>query len=186
MSKKRDFEIDASELRELQRILKLYADKDAQNAMTRANRETAKIVRDQARENVARQPVPLARKSSKGVTSQATRTTATISWKKQWTPRHPTLNLAEYGSKNWQVPFPPNSRRVGDVFYMPQNKMQKRVGKKWIGNQHTAGDNPDWSSYGKKGYAIADAVEDKREEVIELHGSLLHQQLVDSFAKRKK
>lgn len=181
----RDFQIDASELKELQRILKMYADKDMQNAMTRANRETATIVRDEARKNVSRQNVPLARKSSKGVGSQATRTSATISWKRNWTPRHPTLNLANYGAQTWKIPYPPNSNKVGEVFRMPQEQMKKRVGKKWLGNMYKAGDNPNWSTYGKKGYAIQKAVEDKRNEVVELHGELLHKQLVDSFKNRK-
>ena len=186
MAKVRDFEIDFSEGRELQRILKMYADKDAQNAMTRANRKTAKLVRDQARQNVAREPVPLARKSSKGVTSQATRTSATISWKRTSTERHPTLNLANYGAKNWHIPFPPNAKRAGQVFFMDQKNMQKRVGKPWLGNQYNAGQNPNWSTYGKKGYAIETAVEDMRETVIELHGEFLYEELLQSFAKRKK
>jgi len=186
MSKNRQFEIDFSEGRELQRILKEYADKDMQNAMTRANRQTAKLVRDEARKNVAKQPVPLARKSAKGVTSQATRTSATISWKKQATDRHPTLNLANYGSKNWHVPYPPNAKRAGTVFWMDQKNMKNRVGKRWIGNQYSAGDNPNWSTYGKRGYAIEKAVEDMRETVIEMHGEFLHQELVQSFKNRKK
>ena len=51
----KDFQIDASELKDLQRLLKMYADKDMQNAMTRANRETATVVRDKARKNVSRE-----------------------------------------------------------------------------------------------------------------------------------
>ena len=64
--------------------------------------------------------------------------------------------------------------------------MKNRVGKRWIGNQYSAGDNPNWSTYGKKGYAIEKAVEDMRETVIEMHGELLHQELVQSFKNRKK
>ena len=179
----KDFQIDASELKDLQRLLKMYADKDMQNAMTRANRETATVVRDKARKNVSRENVPLARKSSKGVGSQATRTSATISWKKNYNTRHPTLNLANYGAQKWHIPYPPNAKKVGEVFNIPQQAMKRRVGKKWLGNQYKAGDNPNWSTYGKKGYAIQKAVEDMREKVVEIHGELLHKQLVDSFKK---
>jgi len=178
-----EIEIDTSELRLLQRQLKEYGQKDLQNTMTKVNRSISAEVRDEARKRARKQNVPLAKKSSKGITSTASRTKAGITMTRN--DRYPTLFLMEYGAKNWHVPFPPNSKRVGTVYYMPQNKMKKRVGRPFLGNQHEIGENPKWTTFGKKGYVVGKTLEDMRPHIVSTYAEKLHDALVEAVKLRK-
>tara|TARA_R100000781_G_C4066046_1_gene122829 strand:- start:167 stop:718 length:552 start_codon:yes stop_codon:yes gene_type:complete len=178
-----EFEIDTSELRLLQKQLKEFGQKDLQNTMTKVNRSISADVRDKARQRATRQNVPLAKKSSKGITSTASKTKAGITMTRN--DRYPTLFLMEYGAKNWHVPFPPNSKRVGSVYYMPQRKMRKRVGKKWLGNMHDVGENPEWTTFGKKGYVVGKTLEQMRPYILETYSEKLHNALVEAVKLRK-
>ena len=179
----KDFEIDTSELKLMVKQLKEFGHKDLEYTITKVNRYISSDVRYKARQRASKQPVPLAKKSSKGITSTGSRTKAGITMTRN--NRYPTLFLMEYGAKNWHIPFPPNAKRAGEVFYTSQNRMRKRVGKKWLGNMHDIGENPEWTTFGKKGYVVGKTLENMRPYILETYSQKIHDALVDAVKLRK-
>ena len=191
MAKQTLAHVDTSELIDIVKDLRRYGQKEVVKVITKVNRSISTEIRDKSRAKAQRSNVPLASKSSKGITATASATKAgiTLTRSTEGKGRYPTLFMINYGARYWHVPNPPavqakynkktRPMMMDNIGRLPASKPgAKRLAKKWLGNRYDAGDNPSWSTFGKEGYVVEKVIEQQSEKIFEEYSDRVHRALI--------
>ena len=170
-------------LNEIVKDLRKFGHKDTVKIITTVNRKFAIEIREKTRRKLANSPVPLAKKSSKGVTHRASVTKASLVYNRQKLDKYPTINMANFGARNWHVPNTlDQQKKFGQSVYpirqstigrLPHSRPgAKRTARKWVGSVWDIGD-VDWTSWGKDDYGFFTTIKQTRSKILDAYSKEL-------------